>query len=137
MLCLSCIQPKKQFKVQIIGMLEEIDAFYWPKMHLRKGDKKFGQNPKEQQLFFVIPSLELKKNGNWKLIVTAWRQQCLNRLNNILQITLSLATWGNPEIIIKKVVQHWRKKNTKLQIFFLLWIWSPEIFLIAKTDDKY
>ena len=51
------------------------------------------------------------------MIVTAWRQQCLNRLNNILQITLSLATWGNPEIIIKKVVQHWRKKNTQLQIF--------------------
>ena len=39
------MQPKKQFKVQIIGILEEIDSFYWPKMHLRKGDKKFGQGP--------------------------------------------------------------------------------------------
>ena len=27
-LCGSCIQPKKQFKVQIIGILEEIDSFY-------------------------------------------------------------------------------------------------------------
>ena len=39
------IQPKKQFKVQIIGILEEINSFYWPKMHLWKGDKKFGQGP--------------------------------------------------------------------------------------------
>ena len=54
------IQPKKQYKVQIIGILEEIDYFYWPKMHLCKGGKNlgkalppsFGQNPKEQQLFF-------------------------------------------------------------------------------------
>ena len=36
---------KKQFKVQIIGILEEIDSFYWPKMHLWKGDKKIGQGP--------------------------------------------------------------------------------------------
>ena len=34
---------KKQFKVQIIGTLEEIDSFNWPKMHVWKGDKKFGQ----------------------------------------------------------------------------------------------
>ena len=27
-LCGSCMQPKKQFKVQIIGILEEIDSFY-------------------------------------------------------------------------------------------------------------
>ena len=38
------IQPKKQFKVQIIGILEEIDSFYWPKMHLWKGAKKIGQS---------------------------------------------------------------------------------------------
>ena len=43
MLCGSCIKPKKQFKVQIIGILEEIDSFYWPKMNLWKGDKTFGQ----------------------------------------------------------------------------------------------
>ena len=45
MLCGSCIQLKKQFKIQIIGILEEKDSFYWPKMHLWKGDKKFGQGP--------------------------------------------------------------------------------------------
>ena len=39
------IQPKKLFKVQIISILEEIDSFYWPKMHSWKGDKKFGQGP--------------------------------------------------------------------------------------------
>ena len=43
LLCGSCIQPKKYFKVQIIGIFEKIDSFYWPKMHLWNGDKKFGQ----------------------------------------------------------------------------------------------
>ena len=28
------MQPKKQLKVQYIGIFEEIDSFYWPKMHL-------------------------------------------------------------------------------------------------------
>ena len=35
----------KQFKVQIIGVLEEIDSFYWPKMQLWIGEKKIGQGP--------------------------------------------------------------------------------------------
>ena len=39
------LQPKKQFKIQIIGILEERDSFYWLKMHLWNGDKKFGQAP--------------------------------------------------------------------------------------------
>ena len=34
-----------QFKVQISGILEEKDSFYWPKMHSWKCDKKFGQGP--------------------------------------------------------------------------------------------
>ena len=29
--------------LQIIGILEEIDSFSWPKMHLWKGDKKLGR----------------------------------------------------------------------------------------------
>ena len=34
------MQPKKQLKVQYIGIFEEIDSFYWPKMHfLKKGEK--------------------------------------------------------------------------------------------------
>ena len=36
---------KKQLKVQIIGILEEIDSIYWPKMHLWKGAKKIGEGP--------------------------------------------------------------------------------------------
>ena len=43
------IQPKKQFKVQIIGIWKEIDSFYWPKIHLWKVDKKFGQLDKIQK----------------------------------------------------------------------------------------
>ena len=42
LLCGSCIQPKKkQFKVQIICILEEIDPFYWSKVHFWKGAQKF------------------------------------------------------------------------------------------------
>ena len=37
------MQPKKQLKAQYIGILEEIDSFYWPNMHLGKGDKKLGR----------------------------------------------------------------------------------------------
>ena len=39
-LYISYMQPKKQLKVQYIGIFEEIDSFYWPKMHLlREGQK--------------------------------------------------------------------------------------------------
>ena len=34
------MQPKKQLKVQYIGIFEEIDSFYSPKMHfLKKGQE--------------------------------------------------------------------------------------------------
>ena len=35
------MQPKKQLKVQYIGIFEEIDSFYWPKMHFLKKGQKF------------------------------------------------------------------------------------------------
>ena len=38
------MQPKKQLKAQYIGIFEEIDSFYWPKMH-------FGQCPKVNVFF--------------------------------------------------------------------------------------
>ena len=48
----------KQFKVQIIGIFEEIDSFYWPKMHLWKGDKKLRQGPPPP------PLDKIQKNSN-------------------------------------------------------------------------
>ena len=36
------MQPKKQLKVQYIGIFEEIDSFYWPKMLFLKGPKNSG-----------------------------------------------------------------------------------------------
>ena len=36
------LQPKKQLKVQYIGIFDEIDSFYWPKMHFLKKGQKFG-----------------------------------------------------------------------------------------------
>ena len=40
------IQPKKQFNIQIIGILEDIDSFYWPKIQnlvraMTKGKRNF------------------------------------------------------------------------------------------------
>ena len=61
------MQPKKQLKVQYIGIFEEIDSFYSPKMHfLKKGQKirawvdpppTFGQCLKENVFFSLGPSL--------------------------------------------------------------------------------
>ena len=34
------MQPKKQLKVQYIGIFEEIDSFYWQKMHFLKEGRK-------------------------------------------------------------------------------------------------
>ena len=56
---------QKQSKDQIIGILEEIDSFYWPKMHLWKGDNNLGRAlppsldkiQKDSNFFFVKPSL--------------------------------------------------------------------------------
>ena len=54
-------QPKKQFRIQIIGILEEEDSFYWQKMHLWKGDKKFGQG-------LPPPHLDkIQKNSSYSL----------------------------------------------------------------------
>ena len=74
------MQPKKQLKVQYIGIFEEIDSFYWPKMHfLKEGQKirawvdpppppSFGQCPKENVFFRLTPSLR-PSNGRPKLTV--------------------------------------------------------------------
>ena len=59
-------QTQQQLKVQINGILEELDSIYWPKMYLWRGDKKFGQGPpplliwtksKRTATFFGRPSL--------------------------------------------------------------------------------
>ena len=61
------MQPKKQLKVQYIGIVEEINSLYWPKMHLLKEGQKirawvdpppsFGQCPKENVFLPLTPSL--------------------------------------------------------------------------------
>ena len=57
-------QLKKQFRVQIIGILEEIYSFNWPKMHLWKGEKKLGRalppphlDKIQKNRYFLKPSL--------------------------------------------------------------------------------
>ena len=55
------MQPKKQLKVQYIGIFEEINSLHWPKMHFLKEGQKirawvdppplFGQCPKENVFF--------------------------------------------------------------------------------------
>ena len=57
------MQPKKQLKVQYIGIFEEIGSFYWPKMHfLKKGQ---GQCPKENVFFPLRPSLSDNDTKHW------------------------------------------------------------------------
>ena len=45
-ICYTYIQPIKQFKVQIIGILEEIDPWIDQKRTSSKCDKKIGQGPR-------------------------------------------------------------------------------------------
>ena len=75
------MQPKKQLKVQYIGIFEEIDSFYWPKMHFLKEGQKirawvdppplFGQCPKENVFFHEKHQLlaysckHQHKSSNW------------------------------------------------------------------------
>ena len=47
------MQPKKQLKVQYISIFEEIDSFYWPKMHFLKVGQKIRACPKENVFFFI------------------------------------------------------------------------------------
>ena len=35
------MQPKNQLKFQYIGIFEEINSFYWPKMHFLKEGQQF------------------------------------------------------------------------------------------------
>ena len=57
------MQPKKQLKVQYIEIFEEIDSFYWTKMHFLKEGQKirawvdppplFRKCPEENVFFFI------------------------------------------------------------------------------------
>ena len=57
------MQPKKQLKVPYIGIFEEIDSFYWPKMYfLKKGQKNRARvdpppliqaMPERKRFFFI------------------------------------------------------------------------------------
>ena len=73
------MQPKKQLKVQYIGIFEEIDSFHWPKMHFLKEGQKIrawvGPPPliramPERKRFFSIeafPNINFwnKRQGNY------------------------------------------------------------------------
>ena len=56
------MQPKKQLKVQYIGIFEEIDPFYRPKMHFLKEGQKIRAwvdppLPRRKRFFSLRPSL--------------------------------------------------------------------------------
>ena len=65
MFCGPLIQPKKQFKVQIIGIFEEIDSFIDQKCKFKEMYQKIWAGPspliwtksKRRATFFVKPSL--------------------------------------------------------------------------------
>ena len=77
------MQPKKQLKVQYIGIFEEIDSFYWPKVHfLKKGQKirawvdPHSGNARKKTFFSidVFPKLVLH---NCQYFVIKWGYICL------------------------------------------------------------
>ena len=47
------MQPKKQLKVQYIGIFEEINSFYWPKIHFLKEGQKILAMPERKRFFFI------------------------------------------------------------------------------------
>ena len=46
------MQPKKQLKVQYIGIFEDIHAFYLPKVHLLKKGQKIRAWARKKTFFF-------------------------------------------------------------------------------------
>ena len=66
------MQPKKQLKVQYIGIFEEIDSFYWQKMHFLKEGQKirawvdpppFHLGSARNKTFFLIEAFPNISNG--------------------------------------------------------------------------
>ena len=83
LLCGSCIQPTKQFKVQIIGILEEIDSFIdllkmWQKIcaapppHLNKIQKQFFSQESVRYEFSEQESWAEKKNCTGEIWQWQW-----------------------------------------------------------------
>ena len=76
------MQPKKQLKVQYIGIFEEIDSFYWPKLQLlKKGQKSRAwvdppplilEMPERKRFFSLMSSLKFevgkKRRGRFLFI---------------------------------------------------------------------
>ena len=72
------MQPKKQLKVQYIGIFLEIDSFYWPKMHFQKrGPKNLGMGwvdpppiiramPERKRFFSIDPFPHVVKLFVWQ-----------------------------------------------------------------------
>ena len=67
---------KNSLKFKLLAFWRKY-SFYWPKIHLWKGDKKFGQgppppsfgqNPKEHLLFFVKPPEITRSRGSQKVV---------------------------------------------------------------------
>ena len=91
------MQPKKQLKVQYIGIFEEIDSFYWPKMHfLKKGQKirawldpplPNSGNARKKTFFFLLMS-SLSRVHNWSVV----------NLTSALQRTLCFGELVRPAI---------------------------------------
>ena len=73
------MQPKKQLKVQYIGIFEEIDSFYWQKMHFLKEGQKIwagvdpppphGGNARKKTFFLIDAFPKLLIFSLWDLSV--------------------------------------------------------------------
>ena len=57
------MQPKKQLKVQYIGIFEEIDSFYWPKIQAWVDTPPLIRAMPERKRFFLIDPFPKAKNA--------------------------------------------------------------------------
>ena len=128
---------KKQFRVQIIGILEEnIYSFNWPKMHLWKGAKKFGQGPspppiwtksKRRAVFFLRrPSLTSSPHQQ--------NSRGMNFREVLDEDSCALCVQPSPQRISLHMVFVWEidkcenSNQISLHMFlwWALWIWERE-----------
>ena len=135
----------KQFKVQIIAILEEIDSFYWTKMHLWKVSK-IGQGPPppfgkiQKSTSFSLWNcplvgarslLQLQISFNFRFRTTAttlqrflhtWYQTLFAQYGVTLKIHLHLffTSDGRIDIFLQKLCLLLNKTNI-LPWFFICW----------------
>ena len=81
------MQPKKQLKVQYIGIFEEIDSFYWPKMHFLKEGQKIRAWVDHPPIIRAMP--ERKRFFTIAVFPKLFVWSCVKRVSKVSHFYLS------------------------------------------------